>query len=203
MPADALAPLSGRGWDVIVTAESEGEGRGSTFAVHLPLVKRSVLASDLAQKATAALDDLPSLEGVHVLLVEDEQDARSLTATLLERQGARVTAVANARDAMAALETELPDVLLSDIAMPGMDGYGLIQQVRQHEDWARLPAAALTAFVSPTDRGRALLAGFDTHIPKPIEPSELMAVVAALADRRSPASLRKRAFSAIQRSTPT
>jgi len=185
-----------------VTAESDGEGRGATFAVHLPLAKSSTLATDYAA-ATTALDDLPSLDGVHVLLVEDEQDARTLTTTLLERQGARVTAAANAREAVAALEREVPDVLLSDIAMPEMDGYALIRLVRQNERWAGVPAAALTAFVSPTDRGKALLAGFDTHVPKPVEPSELMAVVAALADRRSAATLRKRAFSSVQRSTLT
>ena len=186
-----------------VTAESDGEGRGATFAVHLPLVTSPTLAKEYAAAATTALDDLPSLDGVHVLLVEDEQDARTLTATLLERQGARVTAAANAREALAALEREVPDVLLSDIAMPETDGYALIRLVRQNERWAGVPAAALTAFVSPTDRGKALLAGFDTHVPKPVEPSELMAVVAALADRRSAATLRKRAFSSAQRSTLT
>ncbi len=184
-------------------ADSEGEGRGSTFVVELPLAETSVLAKDYAAATSAALDDLPSLDGVHVLLVEDEKDARTLTTTLLERQGARVTAAATAREALEALAVEVPDVLLSDIAMPGMDGYELIRRVREKDEWSRLPAAALTAFVSPTDRGRALLAGFDTHVPKPVEPAELMAVVAALADRRSAASLRKRAFSSAQRSTPT
>jgi CheY-like chemotaxis protein len=138
---------------------------------------------------------------VVVLLVEDEQDARTLTATLLERQGARVIAVATAREALEALESEVPDVLLSDIAMPGMDGYELIRRIREREPWSAIPAAALTAFVSPTDRGRALLAGFDTHVPKPVEPAELMAVVAALSERGSPTSLRKRAFSSVQRFT--
>ncbi|HEX6323321.1 MAG TPA: response regulator [Vicinamibacterales bacterium] len=185
------------------TAESDGEGRGSTFAVHLPLAATSSLVKDYAATTSAALEDLPSLEGVHVLLVEDEKDARTLTTTLLERQGARVTAAATAAEALAALEAEVPDVLLSDIAMPGMDGYELIRQVREKDEWSRIPAAALTAFVSPTDRGRALLAGFDTHVPKPVEPAELMAVVAALADRRPAASLRKRAFSSVQRSTPS
>jgi len=185
------------------TAESEGEGRGSTFAVHLPLAETSALAKTYVATASAALEDLPSLEGVHVLLVEDEKDARTLTTTLLERQGARVTAAGTAAEALTALEAEVPDVLLSDIAMPGMDGYELIRRVREKDAWSRIPAAALTAFVSPTDRGRALLAGFDTHVPKPVEPAELMAVVAALADRRPAATLRKRAFSSVQRSTPS
>ena len=183
--------------------ESEGEGQGSTFAVHLPLAETSALAKTYAATASAALEDLPSLDGVHVLLVEDEKDARTLTATLLERQGARVTAAGTASEALAALEAEVPDVLLSDIAMPGMDGYELIRRVREKDAWSRIPAAALTAFVSPTDRGRALLAGFDTHVPKPVEPAELMAVVAALADRRPASTMRKRAFSSVQRSTPT
>jgi signal transduction histidine kinase len=188
------------------SAESAGEGKGSTFAVHLPLAEPSVLAKNYAATAAAsavALDDMPSLEGVHVLLVEDEKDARTLTTTLLERQGARVTAAGTASEALEALGVEVPDVLLSDIAMPGMDGYELIRQVREKDEWSRIPAAALTAFVSPTDRGRALLAGFDTHVPKPVEPAELMAVVAALADRRPAAALRKRAFSSVQRSTPS
>ena len=185
-----------------VTAESDGEGHGATFGVSLPLAQPGVLAKEYAASSSLALEDMPSLDGVHVLLVEDEADARVLTTTLLERQGARVTAAGTAREALEALGREVPDVLLSDIAMPDMDGYALIRQVRENEKWSNIPAAALTAFVSPTDRGRALLAGFDTHVPKPVEPAELMAVVAALADRRAASSLRSRAFSSAQRSTP-
>ena len=183
-----------------VRADSKGEGQGATFSVQLPIAQPSIAPKEYP-RAAPAFDDLPSLAGISVLLVEDERDARTLTATLLERQGARVRAVANARDAFAALEEEVPHVLLSDIAMPDTDGYELIRRVRDREEWSALPAAALTAFVSPADRGRALLAGFDTHVPKPIEPAELMAVVTALAERGSAGSMRKRAFSAIQRST--
>ncbi len=186
-----------------VSAESGGEGKGATFAVHLPLAQTAAMAQEFAAAADAAFDELPSLDGVYVLLVEDEADARMLTATLLERQGARVTAAGTAAEALEALARELPDVLLSDIAMPGMDGYALIKRLRENPDWSRVPAAALTAFVSPTDRGRALLAGFDTHVPKPVEPAELMAVVAALADRRSASSPRRRAVSVDPRSTLT
>ena len=184
-----------------VSADSPGEGKGSTFSVHLPLAQPSITAKEYAPAPVGSLEDLPSLAGIFVLLVEDEKDARTLTTTLLERQGARVVAFATAREALASLESEVPDVLLSDIAMPEMDGYELIRRVREREEWSGVPAAALTAFVSPTDRGRALLAGFDTHVPKPVEPAELMAVVAALSERGAPSSLRKRAFSSVQRST--
>jgi CheY-like chemotaxis protein len=120
---------------------------------------------------------------------------------LLERQGARVTAVASAEAGLEVLERGVPDVLISDVAMPGMDGYELIRRVRARDEWARLPAAALTAFVSPVDRGKALLAGFDTHVPKPVEPAELMAVVAALVNRRTAMSPREKELSSVERST--
>ncbi|MEX2271956.1 MAG: response regulator [Vicinamibacterales bacterium] len=184
-----------------VAAQSPGEGLGSTFSVALPLAKVPILVPEYAAATAVALDDLPSLDGVHVLLVEDEPDARALVATLLERQGARVTAVGAAEDALVEIRRELPNVLLSDIAMPGMDGFELIRRVRAREEWARLPAAALTAFVSPADRGKALLAGFDTHVPKPVEPAELMAVVAALVNRRTAMSPREKEISSIERST--
>ena len=178
-----------------VSATSDGEGQGATFSVSLPFAAPSRAAKDYVKAAAPSLDDLPSLAGIRVLLVEDEQDARTLTSTLLERQGARVTAVGSAQEALDVLQNEPPDVLLSDIAMPGMDGYELIRRVRANDAWSAIPAAALTAFVSPTDRGRALLAGFDTHVPKPVEPAELMAVVAALAERGSASSARRRVFS--------
>jgi signal transduction histidine kinase len=167
-----------------VSAESEGEGRGATFIVALPLVK----ASDDKNEYSVPLDDsslegLPSLEGVRVLLVEDDADARTLVATVLQRRGARVITAATATEAFDELGREVPDVLLSDIAMPDIDGYELIHRVRATVDWAHLPAAALTAFVTASDRGKALIAGFDTHVPKPVEPAELTAVVAALARR--------------------
>ena len=123
-----------------------------------------------------------ALEGVHVLLVEDEQDARELIRTILEGCGAQVTAVASAGAALAALEQVKPDVLVSDIGMPGENGYELIKKIRalEPERGGKVPAVALTAYVGPKDRRRAILAGFQTHIAKPVEPDELVAVVASL-----------------------
>ena len=167
-----------------VKAESEGEGKGSAFIVNLPVAPAPSLAQPYPAAADATLEDLPSLAGIRVLVVEDENDARTLVYTVLSRQGAEVTTVATAALALEALDRGTFDVMLSDIAMPGTDGYDLIRLVRAHPKWMRLPAAALTAFVTPADRGRALLAGYDTHVPKPVEPAELTAVVAALANRR-------------------
>ena len=173
-----------------VRAESAGEGHGSAFIVELPIVQTPALQKAYGTAAPPALDDLPSLKGVRVLVVEDEADALALVAAVLRRQGAEVTTAASAALALEALEQSVPDVLLSDIAMPGTDGFALIRAVRARAEWSRIPAAALTAFVTPSDRGKVLLAGFDTHVPKPVEPAELTAVVAALANRRAPTPAR-------------
>ena len=171
-----------------VRAESEGEGKGSAFMVSLPLAQAPAMTSAYASPRHESLEALPSLEGVRVLVVEDEIDSRTLVAAVLQRQGAVVDTAGSMAEAIEALERNAPDVLLSDIAMPGVDGYELIRYVRARPEWARLPAAALTAFVTPADRGKVLLAGFDTHVPKPVEPAELTAVVAALANKRPAAS---------------
>ncbi|HYO07601.1 MAG TPA: ATP-binding protein [Tepidisphaeraceae bacterium] len=143
--------------------------------------------------------DLAALDGVRVLVVDDEPDALDLVARVLRRSRAEVTVACSAADALAAIRASRPDVLLSDIAMPGQDGYDLIRQVREMER-ARadgngsgaggaagaappLPAAALTAFARGEDRRRALSAGFQRHVAKPVAPAELTAVVAALAGR--------------------
>jgi CheY-like chemotaxis protein len=119
-----------------------------------------------------------------VIVVDNEADARALVATVLERCDARVSTASSVAEAIALIERDPPDVLVSDIAMPGEDGYDLIRKVRALDGPARhLPAAALTAFATAHDRARALLAGYQAHLPKPVEPSELAAVVAALAGR--------------------
>ncbi len=120
-----------------------------------------------------------------VLVVDDEPDARDLFSSVLERCGADVTAVGSVADALAAFRRRRPDVLLSDIGMPGEDGYSLIRKVRAlpESEGGRIPAAALTAFARVEDRMRVLRAGFQIHLPKPIEPAELVAVVANLAGR--------------------
>jgi len=119
-----------------------------------------------------------------VLVVDNEADARGLVSAILESRGAEVTAVESAAEALQTIEEHRPDVLLSDIAMPGVDGYGLIREVRRRESPAApLPAAALTAFAAESDRLRAIDAGYQAHLRKPVEPAELAAVVAALARR--------------------
>jgi len=125
------------------------------------------------------------LDGIHVMVVEDETDARECLAATLQFYGAEVVAVGSVSAALVALEKYWPDVLLSDVAMAGEDGYSLIRKVRERETQhgSRLPAAALTAYVRPEDRAGALLAGFDTHASKPIHPLELARLVERLAGR--------------------
>ena len=169
-----------------VKAESDGEDRGATFSICVPVAPLSrEHAAELEEEAAAAtLDDLPSLAGVRILIVENETDARALMRAVLEKCGARVEEVETASDAYVAIQGNPPDVLLSDIAMPGEDGYSLIRRIRAMDGPGRmLPAAAFTAYATANDRARALLSGFQAHIPKPVEPSELAAVVAALVGR--------------------
>jgi CheY-like chemotaxis protein len=125
----------------------------------------------------------PELVGLKVLVVDDDADTRELLALVLTRCGARPMPVASAEEAVTALEREPWDVLLSDVGMPGKDGYALIRRVRSRdkERGGRIPAAALTAYARAEDRLQALNAGYQMHIPKPVEPAELVAVVAALA----------------------
>lgn len=170
-----------------VRAESAGEGKGATFTVDIPLAPRGAIAAlrKVDGMSTLAADAEPTLQGVRVLMVDDEPDARELVTTVLERKGATITAVATVDEALSAIAREKPDVILSDLGMPGEDGYSLIRRLRAQspEQGGRIPAAALTAYASAQDRTRALLAGFQSHVPKPIEASELAAVIANLAGR--------------------
>ena len=130
-------------------------------------------------------DTQPSLADLRVLVVDDEPDARELIAAVLMGRGAEVVAVESGVEALAELERQRFDVLLSDIGMPEMDGYALIEKIRQlpAERGGRIPAVALTAYAGVQDRMRALTAGYQTHISKPVEPAELATVVANLAER--------------------
>jgi CheY-like chemotaxis protein/anti-sigma regulatory factor (Ser/Thr protein kinase) len=171
-----------------VEAESAGEGQGATFTVLLPVAPELRLAlphpesqksreRSMAISATVAQD----LQGLKILLVDDEPDAREVFPALLERFGAEVQVAASTREALALLPRFVPDVLVSDLAMPGEDGYSLIRQVRQLEDGLKdLPAIALTAQASDGDRAHALAAGFQIHLAKPVEPRDLVAAVTAL-----------------------
>lgn len=168
-----------------IQAASEGEGRGATFAVTLPLAQARSEETDAGHASgLAGLDTLPSLEQVRILVVEDESDARELVGRVLESQGARVTLAASAEDALRILEVSTPDVLVSDIAMPGMDGYQLMRRIRATETKGRrLPAVALTAYARAEDRKRAMLAGYQSHLAKPFDVSELVLQVAGLVQR--------------------
>jgi PAS domain S-box-containing protein len=174
-------------------AHSAGVGRGATFTVRLPTAGRDehVQTVDVAPtedplEEPPAEVTMPSLAGVHVLVVDDEPDARELIEHVLLRCGAKVTLASSAAEAVGLLQERRPDVLLSDIGMPGEDGYSLIRRVRSlpDEQLARTPAAALTAFARVEDRERAIREGFQLHVSKPAEPAVLANAVAELAGRK-------------------
>jgi signal transduction histidine kinase/ActR/RegA family two-component response regulator len=182
-----------------VTAHSDGEGKGATFTIVLPTVlspevRRNHLDSPAFDRNTA-----PSLAGIRVLVVEDESDARDLTVTTLQYCGADVTSVSSSADAIAALlamgREALPHVLVSDIGMPREDGYDLIRQVRalSPERGGRIPALTVTGYATPEDVSKALSAGYQFHVSKPMDPSSLVKAVADLAKRHGE---RERAASA-------
>jgi CheY-like chemotaxis protein len=129
-----------------------------------------------------------NLEAVHVLAVDDDADALSLVADLLEAAGATVATAQSAEDALRQVADEVPHVLVADLGMPRVDGFQLIAQVRRHRDprVRRIPAAALTAYARSEDRVKALRAGFQVHLAKPIDPAELVATIVALAKRLAP-----------------
>jgi signal transduction histidine kinase/ActR/RegA family two-component response regulator len=166
-----------------VHAQSPGEGQGATFSVLLPLAAVR-LAREYA-KSWLEPSQLPSLDGIHVLLVDDDADTLEMLTFVLQQRGARVTAAVSSDQALEALKQSEPDILLSDIGMAGEDGYALIRKVRA---WAserkrQLPAVALTAYAKSEDRLRVIEAGFQMYLPKPVEPAELVATIANLVGR--------------------
>ena len=175
-----------------VKAESAGPGLGATFRVRLPLVAAltsSALADVGGEGARAAggggLNCPPELNGLRVVVVDDDEDSRVLVTSVLRMCGAEVTPVGSAREALGEVERLRPDVLVSDLGMPGEDGYWLIKQVRAlpEERGGKTPAAVLTAYARAEDRVRSLRAGFQNYVTKPAEPQELVAVVSNLAGR--------------------
>jgi CheY-like chemotaxis protein len=172
-----------------ITVASEGESRGATFTVSLPPSPTDAHGVR-AQMETAPMQDdpsgrLPSLDGVRVLLVDDEADAREMMASALKACGATILVAASGEEALDVLlkHREQVDVLLSDLAMPGMDGHELMRRVRRQPDAsaASLPAAAVTACADAHERQRALAAGFQMHMAKPLAPETLARAVARLA----------------------
>jgi PAS domain S-box-containing protein len=177
-------------------ATSEGEGRGAVFTVKLPylpmaasnsetstriLEKRSKPSSNLG----TGIDTLPNLEGLHILVVDDQEDTRQFLSVLLEKCGAHATTVPSAFDGFRLLQELKPDILLSDIGMPDEDGYSFIHRIRTltPENGGQIPAVALTAFARAEDRVKALRAGFQTHLRKPVDSTELVTVIAKLTGR--------------------
>ncbi|MFT3771842.1 MAG: response regulator [Minicystis sp.] len=167
-----------------VHVQSDGPGRGSAFAMRLPSAPepRGAVADHAPQTARSA-PGVVDLAGVSVLVVEDEPDSRELLRETLERHRARVTAVGSVPEAIDALRASRPHVLVSDIAMPGADGYDSIRHVRSRgpADGGDIPAIALSAYTRAEDRARALAAGFQMHASKPVEPTEVIDAIAQLA----------------------
>ncbi|ADO69201.1 PAS domain S-box protein [Stigmatella aurantiaca] len=172
-----------------VSAFSEGEGKGATFTVTLPMsvaLRREVtVPRSLTPAVSRGLPCPPELARLRVLIVDDEEDTRELLRVLLEGCQVTVFTAASAGEGLALIVSERPDLLISDIGMPGEDGYALIAQVRalSPEQGGRTPAVALTAYARVEDRARVLLAGFHSHVPKPVEPVELLAVLTSLSSR--------------------
>jgi CheY-like chemotaxis protein len=173
-----------------VRAKSVGEGEGSTFSVDLPLL--AVHASDDGralhpQTPRAVPLDVgpPDLDGVRVLVVDDEIDSRHLIGRLLQDCGAEVVEAKNAAEAIDAVRANRFSVIVTDIGMPDVDGYELLRRIRAMTpgEGGKIPAVALTAFARSEDRTRAMRSGFLAHVAKPVEPSELLATVAAVTSR--------------------
>jgi CheY-like chemotaxis protein len=174
-----------------VRAESPGEGKGSTFTVLLPVVP-FYQSIGVEERALPAARNTPPpyegpdrLDGLRVLVVDDDPDTRELLKAGLGRCGTEVVTAASAGEALEAIEADPPDLLISDIGMPGEDGYELIRKVRARpaEGGGRIPAVALTAYARVEDRLQALRAGYHMHVPKPVELTELVTVTSSLVQR--------------------
>jgi PAS domain S-box-containing protein len=165
-----------------VQADSAGEGQGATFSVRIPLLLSQPQSERNSEQPELSLD----LQGVEILVVEDDVDTREFVVFLLEQYGAQVRAVGSAGEALAALSQSVPNVLLSDIGMPDMDGYMLMQQVRTlpPEQGGQIPAIALSAYAGEINYQQAISAGFQSHMSKPVDPNELVALVTKLAQHQ-------------------
>jgi len=173
-----------------IEASSAGLDHGATFRVTVPLMAVYALREDVPRihprsGASAGSFASTSLRGIHVLAVDDETDALALVSEVLEAAGARVTTAQSAEDALQKIGTEGPDVVVADLGMPRMDGFAFIDRLRRHDNprIREVPAAALTAYARSEDRMKALQAGFQIHLAKPIDPAELVTTIASLAKR--------------------
>jgi CheY-like chemotaxis protein len=161
-----------------VAVESDGDNRGAAFTVTLPAVADG--GPGVVRARREALGASPRLDGMRVLVVEDNADTREMVAMILSGAGAAVRTVASAAAAEAALEGVVWDMIVSDLGMPEGDGYELIRRVRGRSSTRRLPAIALSAHATDADARLSLSAGFDVHLPKPVDPDDLVRVVASL-----------------------
>jgi CheY-like chemotaxis protein len=174
-----------------IFASSEGPGTGSTFRIELPV--RSIRTTPAVESRehpqsplAGQLIQVPRLDGVRILAVDDDRDALALVREILEATGATVLTADSAKEALEVLERTTPAVMLADLGMPHMSGFELIEQVRHKDrrpEIRGMPAAALTAYARSEDRTRALNSGFQLHLAKPVDPGELMAAMASLAKR--------------------
>ncbi|MEP6521791.1 PAS domain-containing protein [Microcoleus vaginatus DQ-U2] len=162
-----------------VAVDSQGEGKGATFTVRLPLAPRSQELPAIEQPSDSTAGDL---SGLHVLVVDDEADSREFVAFVLEQAGASVTSVACATEALQAFSQAVPEIVVSDIGMPEMDGYMLMRHIRSLplEQGGQIPAIALTAYAGEMDLQQAIAAGFQRHLAKPIDPEAVIAIVTEL-----------------------
>jgi CheY-like chemotaxis protein len=172
-----------------VRGSNADEGSGARFVVHLPLlpIHQDAPESRAHPRAVEPALEPPPLEGllvgVKALVVDDDGDARDVVAALLTRAGAEVVTAASAAEASALLETLRPDALVSDLGMPDEDGFSLARRLRANPATRDVPAIALSAFARPEDRRNALIAGFQMHLAKPVDPAELVLAVASLRGR--------------------
>jgi CheY-like chemotaxis protein len=176
-----------------IDAASGGVGTGATFRLKLPLMIVHPTRDESERvhpRSPSSLAKISAgdLQGVHVLAVDDDVDALSLLSELLNAAGAHVSTAQSGEEALRLLDTDPPSVLVSDLGMPHVDGFQLIEQVRRHRNpiVRRMPAAALTAYARSDDRMKALRAGFQIHLAKPIDPAELVTTIAALVKRFAP-----------------
>jgi CheY-like chemotaxis protein len=175
-----------------VSAESNGLGTGSIFKVDLPMAEerrdpaRAEERQREVERRKSALGQKVRLDGMHVLLVEDDDDSRKLLGTMLKQHGAEISSAASAKDAFTLFSEKVPDVVVSDIGMPDEDGYELLQRIRALpvEAGGLTPAIALTGYATRKDRERSLSSGYQLHIAKPIEQSELVSAIAGLVKRK-------------------
>ncbi len=171
-----------------IAVDNREDHHGAMFTVRLPLPSGELRPETLANAAGVFKEgraEAPSLEGLRILIIDDEPDALDLISVELAQHGAKVTGTSNAQDALKALGESEFDLMISDIGMPNTDGYELIRQIRAQEEskYQRIPAVALTAYARVQDRMRAIMAGFNTHVAKPVEANELITVVASLVGR--------------------